>query len=146
MIVFTRFPVPGVTKTRLIPILGPEGAADLQRAMTEHTLREVRAARERTGTDVVVRHEGGDAAAMRRWLGDDLRLAPQGAGDLGERMSRAFEEAFAAGRARVALVGTDCPDLDAATVERALDELRRHDLVLGPASVAGLKACSSRSR
>ena len=38
LILFTRFPTPGLTKTRLIPALGAEGAADLQRQMTEHTL------------------------------------------------------------------------------------------------------------
>lgn len=35
LIVFTRYPAPGRTKTRLIPVLGPAGAADLQRRMTE---------------------------------------------------------------------------------------------------------------
>ena len=42
MIVFTRYPEPGTTKTRLIPLLGAEGAADLQRKMTEHTLVQVK--------------------------------------------------------------------------------------------------------
>lgn len=31
--IFTRFPSPGVTKTRLIPCLGKEGAAYAQRRM-----------------------------------------------------------------------------------------------------------------
>ena len=35
LIVFGRYPVPGRTKTRLIPELGPAGAADLQRQLTE---------------------------------------------------------------------------------------------------------------
>ena len=38
VIVFTRYPEPGKAKTRLIPALGPEGAADLHRAMTRHVL------------------------------------------------------------------------------------------------------------
>jgi glycosyltransferase A (GT-A) superfamily protein (DUF2064 family) len=38
LIVFTRFPIHGKTKTRLIPALGAEGAAALQRQMTEHPL------------------------------------------------------------------------------------------------------------
>ena len=36
---FTRYPEPGTTKTRLIEALGPEGAADLQRQMTEQVLQ-----------------------------------------------------------------------------------------------------------
>ncbi|MBP1718984.1 MAG: hypothetical protein H6Q43_2422, partial [Deltaproteobacteria bacterium] len=39
LIVFTRFPEPGESKTRLIPALGAAGAAELQRQMVEYTLR-----------------------------------------------------------------------------------------------------------
>lgn len=38
LIVFTPYSEPGKTKTRLIPALGEEGAAELQRTMTLHTL------------------------------------------------------------------------------------------------------------
>ena len=37
LIVFTRFPEAGQTKTRMIPLLGPAGAAELQRQMTEES-------------------------------------------------------------------------------------------------------------
>ncbi|MEL7227839.1 MAG: hypothetical protein AAGL17_24160, partial [Cyanobacteria bacterium J06576_12] len=40
LFIFTRFPVPGRTKTRLIPLLGPAGAAQLQKQMTEHLLTQ----------------------------------------------------------------------------------------------------------
>ena len=36
--IFTRAPVAGVAKTRLIPLLGAEGAAHAQQAMTWHML------------------------------------------------------------------------------------------------------------
>ncbi len=42
LIIFGRYPVPGRTKTRLIPALGPAGAADLQRRLTETILETVR--------------------------------------------------------------------------------------------------------
>jgi glycosyltransferase A (GT-A) superfamily protein (DUF2064 family) len=42
LIIFTRYPEPGKTKTRLIPILGAEGAAKLQRQMTEQKLAEAK--------------------------------------------------------------------------------------------------------
>ena len=38
LIVFTRFPEPGTTKTRLVPPLGADGAAELQRRMTRRVL------------------------------------------------------------------------------------------------------------
>ena len=42
LIVFTRYPEPGKTKTRLIPALGPGGAAAVQRQMTEWALAQAR--------------------------------------------------------------------------------------------------------
>jgi len=38
LIIFGRYPVPGQTKTRLIPDLGPAGAAELQRQLTEKVI------------------------------------------------------------------------------------------------------------
>jgi len=42
LILFTRFPQPGRTKTRMIPLLGESGAAHLQEIMTGHTLLRAR--------------------------------------------------------------------------------------------------------
>ncbi len=136
LIVFTRHPVPGRVKTRLIPALGPAGAAALQQAMTRHTL-EVASVLEGDGVTVEVRFDGGGREAVRRWLGDRFPLAEQGDGDLGERMRRAFDDAFAAGTGRALLIGTDCPDLDAPLLRAARAALDRHDLVLGPARDGG---------
>ena len=41
LIIFTPYPEPGKTKTRLIATLGTVGAANLQREMTEHTIFKV---------------------------------------------------------------------------------------------------------
>lgn len=135
IVYFTRVPEPGVTKTRLIPALGPEGAADLQRAMTEHTLavsppplRDV---------DVQVRYTGDERAAVRAWLGPDYLYAPQGDGDLGERIARAFEEGFGQAYGKVVICGSDCPNLDSARTMAAFEALDRADLVVGPAEDGG---------
>ena len=46
--------------------------------------------------------------------------------DLGARLHHAFDHVFGLGHSRVVVVGTDVPDLEAATIGRALDELQRH--------------------
>jgi rSAM/selenodomain-associated transferase 2/rSAM/selenodomain-associated transferase 1 len=136
LIIFTRYPTPGTTKTRLIPALGPEGAAELQRKMTEHTLASLSPLQE-AGVEIEVRYEGGDEVAMTEWLGDDLLFTPQGAGDLGQRMERAFREAFTAGVHKTVIVGSDCPGLDAPDVREALALLDDNPVVLGPATDGG---------
>ena len=56
LIVFTRFPELGRTKTRLIPALGAQGAADLHGRMAHHTLALVAelAARQPVRVEVLV--------------------------------------------------------------------------------------------
>lgn len=124
---FARFPEPGRAKTRLIPALGPEGAAALHRRLTERTLGVLRA----SGLPFELRHTGAPEAAFRDWLGEDVPLAGQGEGDLGARMARAT----AAGAA--ILVGADLPDLAQRHLDQAVAALRTHPAVIGPAEDGG---------
>jgi hypothetical protein len=137
IIVFTRYPEPGATKTRLIPALGPDGAAALHASMTEHTMRRVRQLAERRPVSLEVRYEGGDRRLARQWLGPGIVCRPQGSGDLGRRMARSFDKAFSDGMERALLVGTDCPEWSPDTLEAALDSLKENQLVLGPANDGG---------
>jgi len=137
LIVFTRYPQPGKAKTRLIPVLGPQGAADLHKEMTEHVLRRVRSFTTRRQVEIEVRYEGGNRSLMEKWLGTDVVYRSQGSGDLGVRMERSFSKAFHQGIERVVIIGSDCPGIDANTVRTAFDLLLQFDLVLGPAEDGG---------
>jgi rSAM/selenodomain-associated transferase 2/rSAM/selenodomain-associated transferase 1 len=141
LVVFTRYPEPGLAKTRLIPALGAAGAADLQRRMTERTLERVGAGGADAGAgpawEIEVRFCGGDDRLMAAWLGDAVRCLPQGPGDLGERLRRALAAGFGDGAAAVAAIGTDCPELRARDVADAFAALERADTVLGPAVDGG---------
>ncbi|MCP4663975.1 MAG: glycosyltransferase [bacterium] len=151
LIVFTRYPQPGETKTRLIPALGEQGAADLQRQMTEHTMRGVRPLSTSAAMRVELRYEGGSEEEMRAWLGPALCFHPQGGGDLGMRMLRAFQDSFAAGDERVVVIGSDCPGLRTEHLREGFASLARTDLVLGPAGDGGYyliglrRSCSERA-
>jgi rSAM/selenodomain-associated transferase 1 len=137
LIVFTRFPVAGVTKTRLIPTLGAAGAALLQRKMTEHALKRVGRAHITPEPAVEIRFEGGDKKRMQAWLGNTYLYQPQRGDTLGDRMASAFEDAFQNRVDQAALIGTDIPGLTPATLESAFDRLGEADVVLGPASDGG---------
>ena len=137
LILFTRYPEPGKTKTRLISALGEEGAAELHHWMTVRTLAQARRFLAQKAVSAEVRFEGGTPSLMREWLGPDLTYRPQGKGDVGERMARAFQEAFAEGIQEAVLVGTDCPGLNTQTLEEAFEKVRREGLVLGPAADGG---------
>lgn len=141
LIIFTRFPEPGRTKTRLMPALGAEGAAQVQKQMTEHTLATVdqltKHHRQHSPVSVDVRFAGGTQALMQHWLGLNWTYTPQGDGDLGDRLLRAFQHAFERGAAAVLAIGIDCPDITADLLTDAFHRLMTSDIVIGPADDGG---------
>lgn len=137
LLIFTRYPQPGKTKTRLIPALGAEGAAALQCQLTEHTIRQVRQLAPLSTEIWFAADDSGDPAPMQNWLGPDWLYQAQPAGDLGDRLTHAFQLAFESGMERVVAVGTDCPGLDAARMMEAFQALQFHDLTLGRATDGG---------
>jgi rSAM/selenodomain-associated transferase 2/rSAM/selenodomain-associated transferase 1 len=137
LLIFTRHPSPGDAKTRLVPALGEEGAADLQRRMTEHLVAEARKLLAIHPASIRICFDGSDQQGMRAWLGPEWDYAPQEDGDLGGRMAAAFAGAFEEGAERAVLVGTDVPDLTAPILFQAFRELESRDLVLGPAEDGG---------
>ena len=138
LIILARYPEPGTTKTRLIPALGPQGAADLQRRMTEHVVDCMRRFVQNRAVSIEVRYEGGDETLMWEWLCADLECRAQGDGDIGERMERSFHDAFERGARHVVLIGTDCPGITPEIMEDAYKALSSEtDLVLGPATDGG---------
>ena len=145
LVIFTRFPEPGQTKTRLIPVLGAEGAAELQREMTQHTLRWAKELVKAAPVRVEVRFEGGDENEMKECFGEDIFYCPQGPGDLGCRMVRAFQDAFRISVRHVVLVGADCPEITPRLVSDAFERLANNDLVLGPATDGGYYLIGLRS-
>ena len=135
--IFTRYPEPGLTKTRLISALGEEGAAALQKELTEKTLQKIDQLVKTSTVEPVIYFDGGDLATMQNWLGHERIYKAQGDGNLGEKLKRAFEDAFAAAAQRVVTIGCDCPDLSREHIGRAFDALYLKDLVLGPATDGG---------
>ncbi len=136
LLVFLKAPRPGIAKTRIAATLGDGAALDIHRDLVAGTLARVAASPE--GYGVELRFAPDDAAPeIAPWLRPGWRMVPQGGGDLGARMSRAFEDAFADGCTGVVVVGTDCPDLTAEDLRAAWDGLADHDVVVGPAEDGG---------
>jgi uncharacterized protein len=137
LIIFTRYPEPGTTKTRLIPVLGKVGAANLHRLMAQRTIARSLFLQNSRQLLVEIHHTGGSQQQMQDWLGTDLIYQNQIDGDLGARMAAAFQNSFDSGVDKVAIIGTDCPDLKAEVLAQAFDQLSDRDLVLGPAKDGG---------
>lgn len=142
LIVFTRYPEPGTAKTRLIPALGAEGAAQISRQLTEQTLAQITQLCQQQAIAVTIAFAGGSISEMQQWLGrlwweQPWQYVPQMGADLGDRMATAMQAAFVEGAQRVLIIGTDCPDLTPALLCQAFQALDQVDLVLGPAIDGG---------
>jgi len=137
LIIFGRYPIPGKTKTRLIPTLGPVGAANLQRRLTEKTFLSATEFASRHNATVECCFEGGTPQKMHCWLGSIPKLSFQQVGDLGQRMRCALFDALNDGSNRVILLGTDIPGLNPKILEQAFAALLEHDIVLGPSTDGG---------
>ncbi len=117
VIVFAKAPRPGEVKTRLIPLLGAEGAAALHARLVKHTLDTIRA----VSLKPVELHcaPGTDDPFFTYCLGHyDVVLRAQIGADLGARMQAAFVRTLSR-HARVLLIGSDCPALTARHLRQA---------------------------
>ena len=137
LIVFSRYPEPGTTKTRLARALGDQGAAEMQKKLTEYTVLQVRLFLQLSPVEAIISYDGGSLEQIQKWLGHDFKYQAQGKGGLGQRMAKAFGAAFKKTYKRVVIIGTDCPGLQARHMAQAFESLRHKDLVLGPATDGG---------
>lgn len=95
LVVMAKAPVAGLAKTRLAPALGAEGAAALAQRLLQHTLAQAAAA----GFDrllLCVTPDEPHPLLLQAAQAHGAHWAPQGAGDLGQRMRRAFDRAWGA--------------------------------------------------
>jgi rSAM/selenodomain-associated transferase 1 len=133
--ILAKAPVAGLAKTRLIPALGPRGAARLQRQFTRAALHTAGAAGLGAVTLWCAPHaQHRFFRALRRSTGLDCRVQPEG--DLGARMHAAFVAHCAHGP--LLLTGTDCPPLRPAHLRQAAQALLDGaDAVFHPAEDGG---------
>ncbi len=136
ILIFAKAPISGQVKTRLVPLLGAEGATRLHGEMVQNTVQRMHASA---------------LAPLQLWcapsvdgpLFDNLKssfnleLHEQRGVDLGARMLHAFTEALQS--AEVAMcIGTDWPKLTPDLIATALQRLTQgEDAVLGPAEDGG---------
>lgn len=126
-VLFTRYPMDGAAKTRLIPAIGARGAARVHRQLTERTVERLRAA----GAMIEIHYTGAPEADFRAWLGHDLRFVAQPEGDLTDRLLAALDPA------PVIFFGADTPDLEVDHIAAAIAALHTHEVVIGPAEDGG---------
>ncbi|XP_070557889.1 uncharacterized protein [Ptychodera flava] len=146
IILFTRYPTPGLTKTRLIGELGETGAARLQHYMTDHMVDVVTNVQQHC-PDICVEIDycGGNEQDIKYWFDRKTSLKciwnEQQPGNLGDKMSSAFRNSFQQGAENVLIIGSDIPGINRDLLREAFttlqDSATKDNLLLGPALDGG---------
>ena len=141
LILFTRVPQAGHAKTRLIPALGPEGAAEFQWCLLERLLGELQGGAAQGLWRLSIHYCGDEGLPrLRALLDESTALTPQvDAPDLGIRMRAALDYELDGGAPVVGLMGSDLPTATAGVVSEALGLLANPaaDVALCPTEDGG---------
>jgi len=136
ILLLAKAPDPGMVKTRLIPALGTDGAAELQARLIRHALDRILRP-QMPETELWCTPDAGHTFFRELAGRHSVCLRDQTGGDLGERMLFAVRDGLS--RADyVILMGTDSPELTPGRIRLAAELLASGlDAVLGPAEDGG---------
>src|SRR4029077_8405822 len=157
--VMTKAPQPGRVKTRLVPLLTPEEAAEMNKCFLRDTAAAISiACSRRPAGDVQFEHAGashseaataacgiavytpiGAESAYTDILPADFSLLPQRGDKFGERLYFAVEDLFKCGFESVCLIDSDSPTVPAENFAEAVERLSTNEdrVVLGPSDDGG---------
>ena len=161
LLVFLNEPIPGMVNTRLAQDVGKDEASRYYQAMVEVLLRQLQGLQDCRIRFCYTPDDAGEAIrfwllpAMRATAGpeDTVFLAPhsqtdyalsqevdfrpQGDGDFGARIERAFSEGFDEGYDEIAIIGPNCLECGARWINAAFSRLHdqsSRDAVIGPST------------
>lgn len=136
ILLFTKYPRPGFSKTRLIPALGPVKAAELQRRMTWQTISTITTLGSPGKISLEIHYTGASLEDMYNWLGPDFCYKKQPETSLGNRIERAILPHLQTG-SRIVVLGSDCPGITVEILMKAFTSLRNNHVTLGPTHDGG---------
>jgi uncharacterized protein len=132
LIIFVRRPQAGKVKSRLAATVGDEKALEIYTSLLQHTHTVAKEA----AADKVVFYTG-EIEQYDLWSDTGFIKKLQSNGNLGDKMSNAFEQLFNDGYQKILIIGSDCFELTPALIETAFAMLDHSDLVIGPAKDGG---------
>lgn len=134
LIIFTRVPIAGQTKTRLMPVFTGEECADLHICF----LQDIFEKSKQTEADIFVFYTPVDQEEkLKNILGEEAIYHPQRGTDLGEKMRNAIQFTLLLGYEKSVLIGSDCPQIEGVSLEDSFETLNDHDIVIHPTMDGG---------
>ncbi len=132
VLIFVKNLIHGKVKTRLAATAGNDVAFSVYKELLQYTNEITK----NIIADKIVFYSN-EIEDQDIWSDEIYDKQIQMGNDLGERMQNAFAYAFKKGYNQIVIIGTDCPDLNAALIMDAFAYLNNHDVVIGPAEDGG---------
>lgn len=136
IILFAKAPLPGRVKTRLLPLLSPDQAAGLHRAMVRDALEMLQ------GLQHLADIELHTDLPTEEWSEFPFPRRLQPDGGLGQRLWATMARALGEGHAAVLILGSDSPGLPPSHVAGLLNSAA--DVKLGPTEDGGFYGIFAR--
>jgi rSAM/selenodomain-associated transferase 1 len=141
LVIFCRRPAPGIGKQRLAAEIGSARAAEISALLLDAALED---AARWPGPVVLSPSEHEDIGWAATLLDRPVRVIPQPAGNLGERLQTVDRLVRDGCPAAVVFIGSDAPVLSEQDYETARNALLHHDVVLAPALDGGVTLMAAR--
>jgi hypothetical protein len=145
----TKAPQAGRVKTRLVPPLTPDDAAELNKCFLRDTAGGISSVTtDNDASGIAVYTPIGTESTYGDILPDDFTLLLQRGVGFGERLYFAAEDLFKCGFESVCLIDSDSPTVPAKNFSKAVAALRTHGdrIVLGPCDDGGYYLIGLKNR
>lgn len=135
LIIFTRVPIAGKTKTRMMPDLSPDKAAEFHSCV----LKDMEEEFSNLNADIFIyfKKDVKDVTTALEDIFPGKKLCEQNGTDLFDSMNNAFEDLINRGYEKIVLIGSDVPEILKSDVEEAFRLLEEKDVVFGPSKDGG---------
>jgi rSAM/selenodomain-associated transferase 1 len=130
--IFARVPKAGKVKTRLIPALGEEGALAAYETLLNQISQNLQALQ---NVRVFCTPEQGENK-LKKMFPKTLKYSLQIGDNMGSKLLNALDQLLKSSTSAV-IIGADCQFVKEDDIRSAFDELRKNDVVLGPAKDGG---------
>ena len=137
LVIMAKAPLPGEVKTRLVPPLSPEEAAELSRCLLLDLVEGLKSFQR---ADLFIAFTPVEHAAFfSETARGHFVCIPQRGRDLGERMKHIFEDLFSKGYRNIVVIGSDVPVFPPRFLQDAFAALENSDcrFTLGPSRDGG---------
>ncbi|WP_157151549.1 TIGR04282 family arsenosugar biosynthesis glycosyltransferase [Brachyspira sp. SAP_772] len=139
LIIFTRIPIAGKTKTRLQKKLSAEECCNLHKCFLKDIYKKIISLKQNNIDIIIAYNPDGDLNILKEIFYDEEKYIKQeiNSPNENEKIYNSMKEVFSLGYKKCILIGTDIPEIDEKDIIDSFELLDNNDFVFGPSYDGG---------